>query len=49
MITKTSFWKLIKKELKETERSKSIINIVMEKIKELPQDENNNESITSDS
>tara|TARA_R110002020_G_scaffold336997_3_gene552496 strand:+ start:1757 stop:1894 length:138 start_codon:yes stop_codon:yes gene_type:complete len=41
MITKTDFWKLIKKELKETERSKSIINTVMEKIKELPQDEAN--------
>tara|TARA_Y100001973_G_C5164840_1_gene315521 strand:+ start:1253 stop:1390 length:138 start_codon:yes stop_codon:yes gene_type:complete len=41
MITKTDFWKLIKKELKETERSKSIINTVMEKIKELPQDEIN--------
>jgi hypothetical protein len=41
MITKTNFWKLIKKELKETERSKSIINTVMEKIKELPQDEAN--------
>lgn len=41
MITKTNFWKLIKKELKEAERSKIIINTVMEKIKELPQDEDN--------
>ena len=44
MITKTSFWKLIKKELKETKRSKIIINTVMEKIKELPQDENNSKA-----
>jgi hypothetical protein len=44
MITKTSFWKIIQKELKETERSKNIINTVMEKIKELPQDENNSKT-----
>ena len=44
MITKTSFWKLIKKELKETKRSKIIISTVMEKIKELPQDENNSKT-----
>ena len=44
MITKTNFWKIIQKELKETERSKNIINTVMEKIKELPQDENNSKA-----
>ena len=40
IITKTPFWNLIKSGLKEAERSKTIVNIVMEKIKELPQDEN---------
>ena len=44
MITKTNFWKIIQKELKETERSKMIINTVMEKIKELPQHENNSKT-----
>ena len=44
MITRTNFWKLIQKELKETERSKVIINTVMEKIKELPQDEDKPET-----
>ena len=44
MITKTNFWKIIQKELKETERSKMIINTVMEKIKELPQHEDNSKA-----
>lgn len=44
MITKTNFWKIIQKELKETERSKMIINTVMEKIKELPQYEDNSKT-----
>jgi hypothetical protein len=40
MITKTSFWKTIKKGLIEVERSKKITNKVMKIIKDVPQSEN---------
>ena len=39
MITKTKFWKLVQKELKDLERSKKITSLVMEQIKTLKQDE----------
>jgi hypothetical protein len=40
MITKTKIWKKIKLQLKEVERSKSITEQVMKRIKEISQDEN---------
>jgi|TARA_B100001094_G_C17751500_1_gene586016 hypothetical protein len=39
MITKTKFWKLIRKELKDLKRSKEITAQVMEQIKTLKQNE----------
>lgn len=42
MITKTKIWKSIREQLKETERSKRLTKAVMNRIKELPQDENKN-------
>lgn len=39
MITKTKFWTTIREQLKNIERSKKITQTVMEKIKEMPQDE----------
>lgn len=44
MITKTSLWKKIVEELKETERSKQITSQIMRRIKETPQNENKSES-----
>ena len=43
MITKTKFWKKIKKELKEVERSKSFTAAIMKRIKDIPQNENKKE------
>lgn len=40
MITQTPFWKTIVKELKEFERSKQLTTNIMNKIKELPRNEN---------
>jgi len=42
MITKTKFWRTIKKELKEVERSKQFTAEIMKMIKDVPQDENKN-------
>ena len=39
MITKTKFWMSIQKELKEMEQSKKFTPAIMEKIKDIPQDE----------
>lgn len=39
MITKTKFWMSIQKELKEMEQSKKFTAAIMEKIKDIPQDE----------
>jgi uncharacterized membrane-anchored protein len=43
MITKTKFWQLVRKELKEThrseERSEEIMKNIFEKIKNIPQHE----------
>ncbi len=40
MITKTKFWKIIKKELLEVERSKKFTKEIMNIIKGMQQDEN---------
>ncbi len=40
MITRTKFWKKIKKELLEVERSKKFTKEIMKIIKDTPQDEN---------
>ena len=40
MITKTSFWKTIKKSLVEVERSKKLTEQIMKIIKDVPQSEN---------
>ena len=40
LITKTEFWKKIKKELLESERSKKFTKQIMRIIKDVPQDEN---------
>lgn len=40
MITKSKFWKFIREELRNSERSKKITLEVLEKIKDIPQDEN---------
>ncbi len=40
MITKTNFWKSIRKELKEMEQSKKLTAVIMKKIKDIPQNEN---------
>tara|TARA_Y100000004_G_C8725033_1_gene331772 strand:+ start:237 stop:374 length:138 start_codon:yes stop_codon:yes gene_type:complete len=40
VITKTKFWKLVRKELKEMERSQNLTAQVMTKIKDIPQNEN---------
>ncbi len=42
MITKTKFWKTIQKELKDIEQSKKFTAEIMQKIKDIPQDENKN-------
>lgn len=42
MITKTKFWKLIKKELKNIEQSEKLTAEIMKRIKDIPQDENKN-------
>jgi hypothetical protein len=39
MITKTKFWKIIKKELKEVGRSKQFTAGLMKRIKDVPQNE----------
>jgi hypothetical protein len=39
MITKTMFWKRIKKELKEVERSRQFTTDLMKRIKDVPQNE----------
>jgi hypothetical protein len=39
VITKTEFWKKIQKELKEVERSKRFTVELMNRIKDIPQDE----------
>ena len=39
MITKTEFWQLVRKELKETHRSEEIMKNIFEKIKNIPQHE----------
>ena len=39
MITKNKFWKFIRQELIISERSKKITLTVLEKIKDIPQDE----------
>ena len=44
MITKTKFWQMIRKELKETHPSKDFISKIMERIKELNTDEVDNEA-----
>jgi hypothetical protein len=41
MITKSKVWEKIKKELKEVERSKRLTAEIMNRIKDTPQDENN--------
>jgi len=40
MITKNKFWKFIREELRNSERSKKITLEVLEKIKDIPQNEN---------
>ena len=40
MITKTKFWKMIREELKESERSKDFISKILNQIKDIPQNEN---------
>tara|TARA_R110000796_G_scaffold67777_1_gene155554 strand:+ start:4078 stop:4215 length:138 start_codon:yes stop_codon:yes gene_type:complete len=40
MITKNKMWNLIRKELVIAERSKKLTQKVLEKIKDIPQDEN---------
>jgi|TARA_R110000851_G_scaffold202477_1_gene354238 hypothetical protein len=40
MITKTGFWKTIKKGLIEAERSKKLTKQIMKIIKDVPQNEN---------
>tara|TARA_R100001510_G_C7482342_1_gene93788 strand:- start:232 stop:354 length:123 start_codon:yes stop_codon:yes gene_type:complete len=40
MITKTKFWKTIKKQLKGIEHSKRFTAEIMKRVKETPQDEN---------
>ncbi len=40
MITKTKFWKKVREQLKEADRSKKFTAEIMKKIKETPQDEN---------
>jgi hypothetical protein len=42
MITKTKFWKTIKQQLKEVERSKHFTAEIMKRIKDIPQNENEN-------
>ena len=42
MITKTIFWKTIKKSLIEAERSRKITNQIMKLIKDVPQNEAEN-------
>ena len=49
MITKTQFWKRVVKELKEVERSKQLTTNIMNKIKELPQNENKHQHTKADS
>ena len=39
MITKTQFWKTIRHELKEVERSKLFTAEIMKRIKDIPQNE----------
>jgi hypothetical protein len=41
MITKTKIWQLVREELKETHRSQKIIKNIVEKIKNIPQNEKN--------
>jgi hypothetical protein len=40
MITKNKFWKKIREELKEVERSRKFTIEIMNIIKDIPQDEN---------
>ncbi len=42
MITKNKFWKTIRTQLKEVERSKKFTIEIMKRIKDIPQDENKN-------
>ena len=42
MITKTKLWKSIIKEMKIMEDSKKVTARIMETIRQIPQDENNN-------
>ncbi len=42
MITKSKFWKLIREEMKNSQRSKEITQVIMEKIKDIPQHETKN-------
>jgi len=41
MITKTKFWKKIRTHLKEVDRSKKFTTAIMNRIKDIPQDEDN--------
>ena len=47
MITKNKMWNLIRKELVIAERSKKLTQKVLEKIKDIPQDENKDREITN--
>jgi len=39
MITRTEFWKIIRKELKDTHRGNKVTTEVMKRIKDIPQNE----------
>jgi hypothetical protein len=49
MITKNKLWKLIREEMIISERSKKVTLRALEKIKELPQDENKTRETQRDS
>jgi len=43
MITKTKFWKFVRQELKEVQRSKDFTKEIMKRVKEIPQHEDNDQ------
>ena len=48
MITKPPIWNIVRQELREAARSTKIINLIIERVKETPQDEADNEPTKKD-